>query len=606
MASKHFFQCTELVLEVAQNLSNIESEQSRQTSLQAMALTSKACFMPVMEILWKHITGLEPILRCLPDDIWYCEEDHEARGTLVPNSLVQMLSRRILYEDAARVLEIYCPLIRGLRIEEWPRSVTIDNLVNSRLHHRDPLQDQTSLKNDILCPQLQLLHFNCGSGVEASERIRFLPHFTSPTLQELEFHFPDSRAVNITATAFSEAFMHIVADCPALERVSLKINVDLSSRRLSGIIREVVTRHWKSCLGMLEIRNLTNTDLEYLSTLPNLHTLVITDLGLLKCWYKYEPNAPQAPRRSKDSAFPGLKTLRISTTHLQGNFSNLMAVLQYLSPDNTALDTLFIQSDPACSSLNGWKGVIAMIATHCNKDSLTSLSLGDNLLGRIKHKYPARSQGHLDLSPLFSFPNIASFLHHVGAAQPIRGEELRRMAAAWVNLHSLSLPRFRDSLADADRMDCDDLIYLSQTLPHLTRLSVSTADLGKKSYGTYTGRSKPRPMGVVAPLECVEFVNTVMTCSVTFLDFYTTAFVPLPQLMHSMVTEPPEYLGYWVEVMSFTDKIRSGELGIEDMMMDILCKHSWFPRSDSEEEEESSDESDSHSRGSRSSELRRG
>ncbi|KAJ3521920.1 hypothetical protein NMY22_g12107 [Coprinellus aureogranulatus] len=540
MASKHFLQCTELVLEVAQHLSNIESEQSRQTSLQAMALTSKACFMPVMEILWKDITGLEPILRCLPDNIWYREEDHEACGTLVSNSL--MLSRRIIYEDTARVLEIYCPLIRTLRIEEWPRSVTIDNLVNSRLHPLDPLQDQTSLKHHTLCPQLQSLHFNCGNGVEASERIRFLPHFTSPTLQEVEFHYPDSRDVNLTATALSEAFMHIVADCPALERVSLKINVDLSSRRLSSVVREAVTKHWEFCLRLLEVRNLANTDLEYLSTLPNLHTMVITDLGLLKCSYKYEPNAPQAPRRSKESAFPGLKTLRISTTHLQGNLSNLMAVLQYLSPDNAALTTLFIQSGPACSPLNGWKGVIAIIATHCNKDALTSLSLGDNLLGRIKHKYPAHSQGHLDLSPLFSFPNIANFLHHVGAAQPIRGDELRRMAAAWVNLHSLSLPRFRDSLADADRMDCDDLVYLSQTLPHLTRLSVSKI------------------------------------------------------LMHSMVTEPPEYLGYWVEVMSFTDKIRSGELDVEDAMMDILCKHSWFPRSDSEEEEESSDESDSDSR----------
>lgn len=93
MGLQQFSTCIELLLEVAQHLSNIEAEKSRRSSLRAMGLTCQTCFKPAMESLWKNVHGFGPILRCLPDDVWALEEDQvDKNGKLDWNSRVSNLS----------------------------------------------------------------------------------------------------------------------------------------------------------------------------------------------------------------------------------------------------------------------------------------------------------------------------------------------------------------------------------------------------------------------------------------------------------------------------------------------------------------------------------
>ena len=431
------------------------------------------------------------------------------------------------------------------------------------MHSRGPLKDLNARQfRDILFPNLHFLSFSCVNSGEASDYLRYLPHLVGKSLQGLDFFYPGSATVPLTEATLSESFDEITSSCPSLKRLSLSTHLDLAHRPLSRLLREFATTKWSDCLQKLELTSLTNRDLEYLSTFPNLRILRLSDLGPLNCVYECNPDAvwQWCVLRPRECGFPGLVELCVTTTHPQDDSPNIMALLQYLSPEHTTLTKLCLQSDPSCSSVVAWSRVVAAIAAHCNPDSLTTLAFGDNLDGEIKYSYDDRPVQHLDLAPLFKFRGVADFVHHVADAQPIRGGELRKLATAWTKLRRLQLPRWADPRVDSDRMDCNDLLYLVNTLAHLSSLAVSV-DMDEMPFVTNNSKIKP----LLAPLESIEFVNSEVRSLVLFLDFYVSFFKPVPELIHTMGFED---IDLWQEAVKIVGDIRLRGLDIGNAMLD--------------------------------------
>ncbi|TEB34074.1 hypothetical protein FA13DRAFT_1789261 [Coprinellus micaceus] len=557
---------TELHLLVAHHLSTTESVKLRRRDLRAMALTSQAWRRPAAELLWREIDSFEPILQCLPDEIWAQEGDQfHANGKLDWNSRVP--SRRICREDLARFDDVYKNLVKSLTITAWPRRMTLEHLTTAVMHSRDPLHDLNPRQfRDILFPDLRFFSFSCVNSGEASDYLRYLPHLVGRALQGLEFFYPGSATVPLTEVTLSEAFAEITTSCPSLKLLSLSTHLDLAHRPLSRLVREFATKDWRHRLRKLELASLTNTDIECLSTLPNLHVLRLSNLGPLNYIYECDLNADWewCVLRPRDSAFPGLKELHVETIHPQDDSPNIMALLQYLSPENSALNSLYLQSDPSCSSLAAWSRVIAAIAAHCNTNSLTSLAFGNNLAGEIRYSYDDRpiQWKRLDLTPLFKFCNMRDFCHHVADAQPVRGGDLRKMASAWPELGRLQLPRWADPRVDSDRMDCNNLLYLVNTLLHLSSLTVSV-DMDEIPFGMDEAHIKP----ILAPLESIEFVNSEVSSLVVFMEFYVSFFQPLPELIQTMGFEE---IDLWEEAVKIVREIREGDLDIRNAILDAV------------------------------------
>jgi len=54
---------------------------SRNKTLLALALTCESFTEPALDLLWRELDGLDPLIRCLPPTLWKLER-REARGVL--------------------------------------------------------------------------------------------------------------------------------------------------------------------------------------------------------------------------------------------------------------------------------------------------------------------------------------------------------------------------------------------------------------------------------------------------------------------------------------------------------------------------------------------
>jgi hypothetical protein len=69
----------------------VDLEPSREKTLLALALTCESFTGPALDLLWRELDGLGPLIRCLPPTLWKLERRKAGRGSkLVSQTLAHI------------------------------------------------------------------------------------------------------------------------------------------------------------------------------------------------------------------------------------------------------------------------------------------------------------------------------------------------------------------------------------------------------------------------------------------------------------------------------------------------------------------------------------
>ncbi|RDB17368.1 hypothetical protein Hypma_001836 [Hypsizygus marmoreus] len=211
------------VLDVLQNIFSLvfQSPTHGSMDLAQLAVTCQLFRAPALDILWRTLPNLAPLIRCIPDDAW----------SLVGNYL--SLRRTVADSEWARC-NIYAPLVRRLGYASHPTSCTGDIILDPKIFEILSVKPIISFSNlqelrwradrttmpwihTLLGPQL----FNLDLDLPAEDPNFFIPVLinslkrTVPCLQQLRLSQSST-----SRTDLSRIFSSLFSDLNRLEVIS--------------------------------------------------------------------------------------------------------------------------------------------------------------------------------------------------------------------------------------------------------------------------------------------------------------------------------------------------------------------------------------------------
>ncbi|EDR12542.1 uncharacterized protein LACBIDRAFT_323858 [Laccaria bicolor S238N-H82] len=410
----------------------------RSATLASLALTCRAFEGPALDVLWREIDGLRPLLCTMPSDLFEMKAKDWSRQVHI-----LCLRRPILLSDLTR-LPSYAQRIRKLRVDSTP-SVDIGALQAlgmATLHMRP------------LLPNLEDLMWGYGYLAKEVEWSMFqcIYLFFSPKLTRLSVFLS-----NIFDHACPPSILSgLINSCPALKELTFYIqssNSDEENRR--GISSAIC--QW-NCLQSLTVNGLTQEALEHLATIPSLQTLSLNSLqDVTRADNQHLPIVTRIPT----SGYPALQSLSISCRTINA----VIAFVQLLS--SSPLEDLEIQVGDLCY-LRQWRELFSSISRHICHPSLEALTLQES--GNALEP-PEALISDIGLEALSVFTNLQTVDIQPAFGIQLTSDTVNRLADAWPNIRSLELgnmsPWPRSSI-----IKTEDLIPFAQRCSKLSYLGI--------------------------------------------------------------------------------------------------------------------------------------
>ncbi|KAF9465369.1 hypothetical protein BDZ94DRAFT_1320423 [Collybia nuda] len=369
----------------------------RRRTVKALAQTCRLFQEPALDILWRKLDSLTPLIKCIPSGLWGLEREalDESVGSLA-------LRRAVIPTDWERFL------VHAQRVQKF----TARRLPRSRLNYDEYQALDTAAKPEVLLPNLRKLTW-------LERRDQFFPFirlFLGPNLQELVLGIDGSPLIRLPLLST------LPSRFPMLTHLELEGTPRPSIAPLNAShIRTVSTAlcGW-SHLQSLSIGWITAKALVHIATLPALQKLMLRNNSL---------RLPSGfPFSGEALAFPSLQDLCINCKYL----TFCTPLIQSMS--NQQLKSISIRTgEISCSSAR--KFFIAL-EEHCAHDTLRELMVSPICSWEGENSDPILLE---DIKPLFAFP----YLTKVKLASPtplgLRDQDMEVLASAWRHLHTLSL-----------------------------------------------------------------------------------------------------------------------------------------------------------------------
>ncbi|KAG1740201.1 uncharacterized protein EDB91DRAFT_1347153 [Suillus paluster] len=359
-------------------------------SLPALASTCRVFERPALDVLWRNLQSVEPLVKCLPDDLFGVG---------------------------------YMALLKPLDAKMWDILRKYTSRVYSITH---------SGRSTVIEP-LGLLMLSCPSA----------PASLFPNLRELTWHadgthcaaeflrmafVPTLVFLDVQISSASSIFLSVLSSlgtlCPHLRRMTVQspspsATNDLLLKNSPFIAQSISQLHH---LQELSVWDLGNQGIEHLMQLRTLQILCL-DLKVSSAW----------DRRShlQLPGFHDLNCLTLSIDNLD-HASDFVSSLQVVRSRSITICFTVAHLSRASTTMSQF---FAILKETCDRDNLESLTLLES----------SRSKGHAAssvLTPLHAFRNLTQLLIENGCTMSMDDEQLRQLARVWPKLEVLAISRF--------------------------------------------------------------------------------------------------------------------------------------------------------------------
>ncbi|KAF5311578.1 hypothetical protein D9611_009526 [Ephemerocybe angulata] len=411
-----------------------------------------------LNVLWKELTSLTPLLHALPSI--FSEPTGGDDDSEKSRSLGAMSRFKTKYGQRIRTIDLH------------------RNETDKKNLLRDLFASLYELESGILTPNLTKL--SGYSECHYAHRALFptIEFFLAPTIKNISLHLlPDE-------DKHQNILKKVVDLYEGLESLRVSFNpLRVEESTVDEIGRAVIPLN---NLLELSINHLPKEAIEHVASLPNLRTLYLSDFQHIDCLYNDLKGIPHI--RPIERAFPALSELHGVTIDI----INAIGLLQYLSPQ-TPLSRLSLSHTPfeewifvdGRSQLKrlypnrSWQRVLNLARAHCNAGTLKWLSLCESDYTEPDEHWaygipvgPAEGDiEDLDISPLFVFHNLQTLELSLAHGAPITKDNVRRMAEVWKSVTWVDLftkyPSYRSPM-----IDHEDLVNLVKGCPKLWGLGL--------------------------------------------------------------------------------------------------------------------------------------
>lgn len=401
-------------------------------SLPALASTCRIFERPALDVLWKNLQSVEPLVKCLPSDLFGTE-----LGRMVLLKPLDAKTWGILYKYTSRVHSI----------TQSDRLTVIEPLGSLMLSCPSAPAS--------LFPNLRRLQWDADGTQCAAE---FLRMAFVPTLLSLNMHISSASSI------FLSVLSSLGTLCPHLQALNMWLPSTPSDlvRKTSPFVAQSILQ--LRCLEVLQVWDLGYQGNEHLMQLPALDTLWL-DLKTSSAWERQ--SLLQSP------GFHNLNSLILFIDNFK-YASDFLRSLQVIDSKNIGIS--FTAAHPSTSSSTPLSQFFST-AAHPSTSSSTTLSqfftiLGEtcdhnNLLSFSLLRSTKVSTNPDIFKPLYTCHNLTQLLVERSWDISMADEELCQLVRGWPKLQVLSISRFV-AVNETTIPTFHGLISLLQLCPVLT------------------------------------------------------------------------------------------------------------------------------------------
>ncbi|KAF6749339.1 hypothetical protein DFP72DRAFT_545483 [Ephemerocybe angulata] len=469
----------------------------------SIGLTSRQFLEPALDSVWQTIDSFEPLIKCLPTDIW-ARRMVPSPNPGITNTIVT-LRRELRPDDLRRYLTFYAPRIRsfGLKIFAGMHILSIESLL--------ALQVATDYQLGALAPRLKKLAW-CADDVLgrdfSSQLPAFMSLFLSSEISWIKFdsdigHYP------LDAALMRRAFKHL----PHLKA--------LTGTEFGRLPTSIFTSFSWSHLERLSLHEMSEDDLRHAMTLPSLRKLAAINSRTIPV-----SDRSKALARRISTAFPSLREVVFVTFH--DDITSLIGIMQNL-PASSLIECL-ISSGASASHppVSECKALFQAIRDKCSPLAMKKLRLIDGLpCGRDALRHGGTSDSNdnnprttqheaVDISLLYSLKRLENVkLGFPGGVLP-NPDVLSRIAVHWPNLRELDILStcFHANPLTPPCVDHNHVTALLQALPSLRTLCLqfdSTGLVGDEPVPKSASKLQVFIVGdspITSPSKVARFITT--------------------------------------------------------------------------------------------------
>ncbi|KAJ8593610.1 hypothetical protein M405DRAFT_785777 [Rhizopogon salebrosus TDB-379] len=403
------------------------SESMRKKTLLALALTCKSFTGPALDLLWRELDGLDPLIRCLPPSLWKIDKQ-------------ELKFQRVMTLDDWSIFRKYSCRVSSLEMTYAPRAIRVGTDIWGALDCPPfPLP---------LLPNLTTLRWDAPD--EAFPCIR---SFVTQTLTTLII------STYYTTFSFGPCVQPILscipALCPSVSHVEFhgdEESGDEESGDAESGDASIALQSWSHLISV-RTGSVSNAAILHLSNLPSLRKLYV---GLCST-----PIDADAQNLLRHPAFPALHTLDVRCNTL--------------APLDTFFDTFSLAPKILCIRvIDGWHSTehlpasMSRISNACAHSALEHLEIVDDEFGI---NFDA-SIGAAVFQPIYAFRNLRIFHFEVEPDVLLHDGTLMQMAEAWPLLEDLAILGAL-STSSHQHVTPNGLVSLLQRCPRLSSIRIS-------------------------------------------------------------------------------------------------------------------------------------
>ncbi|KAG1751465.1 uncharacterized protein EDB91DRAFT_1216743 [Suillus paluster] len=361
------------------------SSYTERRSLPALAATCRAFEHPALNALWRDLQSLDPLIRCLPNDLF--DRDQGI-----------MILKKPLDNDMWETLSSYTS-----RVHSFTQS---GNLTGIEL--LGELMLSCPLTPASLFPNLRKLTWNGDGTHSAAEILRMA---SVPTLVELDVWMTS------TSSAFVSVLSSIGTLCPRLQNMELRLLPVECTRKVSPFIIQTLSQ--LQHLHTLAVWDLGNQGIQQIMQLPALQSLNL-DLKTSSAW-----------ETRSHLQFPGFHPLNLFGMSIDSfeRASNFWGSLQVVKSREIAVGfTSQAAQSPAMLSQ-----FFTIMQERCDNDTLLRFLL---------HGFSSKVHTEWGVfTSLHAYRNLTGLRIDTGCKISISDDELCQLVRGWPKLRTLEISR---------------------------------------------------------------------------------------------------------------------------------------------------------------------
>ncbi|KAF6753229.1 hypothetical protein DFP72DRAFT_1069608 [Ephemerocybe angulata] len=481
----------------------------------SMALTSRALLEPGLDSVWYEIKSFDPLISCLPDDLWHVKQV-TSREPSSPNiSTILFVQKTIRPEHLRRYLTFYAPRIRSFELHTRHCKKLLS------MTSWQALQLATDHQPGVLSPSIKectiyWVSFWMIRRMMGKYEVDIAPYmslFFGSNVATFIFSLEEVSENEDPLCAASVALMgkrfphvrDLTFDIPR-HRWSLEVAHDFFA-----------SSSW-NYLQVLSLQHATPRVIRQLATFPCLRSIHIYDTGGER---HPDWDAPlPSHRTSGEAGFSALCELDVTLDKI----TDAIHFLRLMSPSNKLKNLQCCSYAEGCTSQE-CQSVIEVIRDHCNPLALESVVLLAPEGGYIEgiERIDLAPEDFVDISPLYGFSSLQSLDIHFEGSVQFTQDHFPKISRAWPNLRRLDLcTRF----SNPDRMPSVNhhgLLQLLQACPSINSLGlrIDTTQLTPK---------EKAPVPATFPLKYLYLGDSPICSPSLVIDFLRTHFPSLTSL----------------------------------------------------------------------------